>query len=171
MKIFSKSILAATALLMGICLASCSDTNEYEDVDTDNPVFGVNGTASHPEHESLINTKYVRAQGIKYNALGQEIQGFVESIEFVTEDSVKVTMSQGVTEGTWIDESNDQFQPYYYYTYNSQTGNIVINKIVFTDKGRELSKIFKGTAITGTKELITIVHFGDTPAQTYLVKQ
>ncbi|MDE5783620.1 MAG: hypothetical protein K2H97_04755 [Prevotella sp.] len=170
MKIFSKSILAATALLMGICLASCSDANEYEDVDTDNPSFGVNGTVSHPE--SLSNTKYVRAQGIKYNALGQEIQGFVESIEFVTEDSVKVTMSQGVTEGTWIDESNDQFQPHYYYTYNSQTGNIEIKKRVIDDKGAvSLPTIFMGTAITGTKELITIVHFGDTPAQTYLVKQ
>ena len=40
------------------------------------------------------------------------------------------------------------------------------------DKGNiSKSAVFVGIAVSGTKEIITIAHFGDTPAQTYLVKQ
>lgn len=167
MKIFSKSTIAAMALLMGIALCSCTDANEYEDAQTDNPSWE---NATHPE--SLASTTYVRASGIKVNVYGQEVQGFVESLNFVSADSVAVKMSQGTTEGTWTDESNTDRVPLYEYTYNAADGKIEINKRVVDDNGK-VSKtvIFTGSAVSSDKELITIVHFGDTPAQTYLVKQ
>lgn len=156
--------------LMAISLSSCSDVNEYEDTNTDNPTWTENGSATHPE--SLTNTKYVRTSGMKYNAMGEEIQGFVESVEFVSSDSVEVKMSQGLTEGTWVDDSNTEKLPRYYYTYSASTGTVTIIKMVKDDKGKvSPSNIFLGTAISGKQDLITIVHFGDTPAQTYLVKQ
>jgi hypothetical protein len=49
---------------------------------------------------------------------------------------------------------------------------VTIIKMVKDDKGKvSPSNIFLGTATSGKQELITIVHFGDTPVQTYLVKQ
>jgi hypothetical protein len=155
------------ALLTGFGLCSCTEANEYVDTPTDNPSWS---SASHPE--SLASTKYVRATGIKVSAFGQEVQGFVESLDFVSADSVSVKMSQGVTEGTWTDESNTEKVPLYAYTYNTLDGKIEISKSVKDDKGK-VSKtvIFIGSAVSGEKELITIVHHGDTPAQTYLVKQ
>lgn len=167
MKIFSKSMVAAMALLAGISMASCTDANDYEDAKTDNPAWV---GATHPE--SLAGTKYVRATGIKTNAYGADVQGFVESLDFVSEDSVVVKMSQGTTEGTWTDESNTERVPRYEYTYNVPDGKITIKKINIDDN-KKVSKIdiFMGTALSGDKELITIVHFKDTPAQTYLVRQ
>jgi len=155
---------------MAIGLYSCSDANEYEDTNTNNPTWTENGSTTHPA--SLANTKYVRASGMKYNAMGEEIQGFVESVEFVSADSVVVKMSQGVTEGTWVDDSNTTKLPRYYYTYSATTGTVTIIKMVKDDKGKvSPSNLFLGTAISGKQELITIVHYGDTPVQTYLVKQ
>ena len=166
MKIFSKSIVAAS-LLMALGIASCTDANEYEDTKTNNPSWS---NATHPE--TLDGTQYVRATGIKVSAFGNEIQGFVESLNFVSADSVAVKMSQGATEGTWTDESNTERTPLYEYTYNTADGKIEINKRVVDDKGK-VSKtvIFTGSAISADKEIISIVHFGDTPAQTYLVRQ
>ena len=151
-------------------LSSCSEANEYEDTNTNNPTWSENDSTKHPA--SLANTKYVRASGMKYNAMGQEIQGFVESVEFVSADSVKVTMKPGCTEGTWVDDSNTDKLPHYYYTYSATTGTVTIIKMVKDDKGKvSPSNIFLGTATSGKQELITIVHYGDTPVQTYLVKQ
>ena len=104
MNTFKKSIIGAMTLLMGVCLTACSDANEYEDAFTDNPSW-VNGYTdslkiSHPE--TMANTQWVRGSGLKINAYGEEVQGFVESLNFVSADSVSVKMSQGATEGTPI---------------------------------------------------------------------
>lgn len=175
MKTFKKSIFAAFAVVTGLSLTTaCSDANEYEGVNTDNPSWVTNYNDSlaiaHPE--ALANTKWVRATGLKVNAYGQEVQGFVESLNFITADSVSVKMSEGTTEGTWTDESNSDNQPYYEYSYSAKTGRLEILKLVRDDKGNiSKSAVFVGIAVSGTKEIITIAHFGDTPVQTYLVKQ
>ena len=100
------------------------------------------------------------------------MQGFVESLNFVSADSVSVKMSQGVTEGTWTDESNTEKTPLYEYKYSNVTGTVEILKRVVNDKGAVTkSTIFTGVAVEGKQTMLTIVHYGDTPVQTYLVKQ
>ena len=159
---------------LGWALTSCGDANEFEDVNTDNPSW-VNGytdslSIAHPE--SIANTTWVRGTGLKTNAYGEEIQGFVESLSFVSADSVAVKMSEGKTSGTWVDESNTANLPYYEYSYSNTTGRIEILKRVVDDKGKvSKSAIFTGVAVSGKQEVITIAHFGDTPVQTYLVRQ
>ncbi len=169
--IMKKSIIGAIALMLAVCMTSCSDANEYEDTNTMNPSW-VNAGDSITHPKALANTSWVRGAGMKYNAYGTEIQGFVESLNFVTADSVSVKMSVGTTEGTWVDESNTNNVPYYEYTYSEITGKLEILKRVVDDKGKvSKSAIFTGVAVSGTKEVITIAHFGDTPVQTYLVKK
>jgi hypothetical protein len=167
MNIIKKSIFAVFAVVAGLSLTTaCSDANEYENANTNNPAW----SGSHPEE--LTGTKWVRGSGIKFNAYGEEIQGFVESLNFAKADSVAVKMSQGVTEGTWVDESNTSALPYYEYTYSKNTGKLEILKRVVDDKGKvSKTAIFTGVAVSGTSEVITLSHFGDTPVQTYLVKQ
>ena len=163
MKTFKISIIAALALFIGISITSCADANEYADTDTNNPAWA----GSHPQE--LTGTKWVRGTGIKLNAYGQEVQGFIESLDFVKEDSVIVKMSQGTTQGTWLDESNTEEVPMYEYTYSDKTGNIAIKKMKKDDKGNlTKTNIIIGVAVAGS---ITVVHYGDTPVQTYLVKQ
>ena len=174
MKIFRITMTAMAALTMGLTIASCSDANEYGDADTDNPSwvkdYNESLTISHPA--SLTGTKWVRATGFKKNAYGEEVQGFVESLDFVKEDSVIVIMSQGATEGTWLDESNNENTPKYEYTYADKTGSIAIKKMKKDDKGNLTKQdILVGVAVSGTQEGITMLHYGDTPLQTYLVKQ
>ena len=174
MKIFKKTMMACMAVLMGTSITSCGDANEYEDARTDNPswVDHYNDTLSISHPETLANTKWVRGTGLKVNAYGEEVQGFVESLDFVSADSVAVKMSQGATEGTWdVDDSNSEQVPYYEYTYSSRTGVLEIKKVVYTDKGRDTPTIFTGVAVSEKREVLTILHYGDTPAQTYLVKQ
>lgn len=159
---------------MAIALASCSDANEYEDTNTANPswVDGYTDSLNIPHPETIAGTRWVRASGIKTNAFGQEVQGFVESVNFVSADSAAVKMSQGVTEGTWVDESNTDRLPYYEYTYSNVTGKVEILKLTKNDKGAVTkSAIFTGIAVIGNREVLTLAHFGDTPVQTYLVKQ
>lgn len=175
MKTIKKSIFAALAVVAGISLTTaCSDANEYEDTETLNPSWVNNYTdslvISHPE--TLANTQWVRGTGLKKNAFGEEVQGYVESLNFITEDSVSVKMSQGATEGTWTDESNNERQPFYEYTYAANTGRLEILKLVRDDKGNiSKSAVFVGIAVSGKREVITLAHFGDTPVQTYLVRQ
>ena len=175
MTTFKKSIFAALAVVAGIGLTTaCSEANEYEHSDTNNKswVSNYNDSTAVPHPETLANTRWVRGSGIKTNAYGQDVQGFVESLSFVTADSVAVKMSQGVTEGTWVDESNTANLPYYEYTYSTNTGKLEILKRVVDDKGKvSKTAIFTGVAVSGTSEVITLSHFGDTPVQTYLVKQ
>lgn len=162
------------AFLMGVLLTSCDDANEYEDARTDNPswVDGYTDTLSISHPESLAGTTWLRGSGMKTNAYGEEIQGFVERLTFVSSDSVSVKMSQGVTEGTWVDESNTDFLPYYEYTYSNITGKVEILKRIVDDKGKvSKSPIFTGVAVSGKQLVLTIAHYGDTPVQTYLVKQ
>jgi len=174
MNTFKKSIIGAMTLLMGVCLTACSDANEYEDAFTDNPSW-VNGYTdsleiSHPE--TMANTQWVRGSGLKINAYGEEVQGFVESLNFVSADSVSVKMSQGATEGTWTDESNTEKTPLYEYKYNNMTGTVEILKRVVNDKGAVTKQtIFHGIAVNGQQTILTIVHYGDSPIQTYLVRQ
>ena len=167
MNTIKKSIFAVFAVVAGLSLTTaCSDANEYENANTNNPAW----SGSHPEE--LTGTKWVRGSGIKFNAYGEEIQGFVESLNFAKADSVAVKMSQGVTEGTWVDESNTSALPYYEYTYSKNTRKLEILKRVVDDKGKvSKTAIFTGVAVSGTSEVITLSHFGDTPVQTYLVKQ
>ena len=170
----NKQFIMICSLLCSAALTACSDANEYEDSYTNNPSW-VEGytdslTIAHPE--SLAGTKWVRATGLKVNAYGEEVQGYVESLNFATADSVQVKMSQGTTAGTWTDESNTEAQPYYEYNYATTTGRVEILKLVRDDKGNiSKSAVFVGIATKGTQEVITIAHFGDTPVQTYLVKQ
>ena len=163
------------AVVAGLSLTTaCSDANEYEDASTDNPswVKGYNDSLQVAHPESLANTKWVRASGFKANAYREEVQGFVESLNFATADSVSVKMSQGATEGTWTDESNTDAQPYYEYSYSAKTGNLEILKLVRDDKGNiSKSAVFVGIATSTDREILTVVHYGDTPVQTYLVKQ
>jgi len=174
MKAFRKSVLAVAAMLIGASFAACDDANEYEDTITDNPSWVDNYTDSldiqHPE--SVANTKWVRGKGIKTNVYGEEIQGFVESLDFVSADSVVVKMSEGSTSGTWIDESNTEARPYYEYTYSNTTGRVEVLKEVKDEKGKvSKSVIFTGVAVSGKKEVMTVAHYGDTPVQSYLIKQ
>lgn len=193
MKTFRMTMIAAMTLLLGAGMAtSCSDANEYEDTNTDNPSWVNNYTDSltigHPD--SLTSTKWVRALGQKTDAYGKEVLGFVESIDIVSADSVAVKMSddfeayvptgksvedvisEGSLNGTWTDESNTASQPYYEYTYSAITGKLEILKLVKDEKGNiSKSAVFVGIATSGTKEVLTVVHYGDTPVQTYLVKQ
>ena len=175
MKTIKKSIFAALAVVAGISLTTaCSDANEYEHTDTNNPswVNGYNDSLNISHPETLANTKWVRGTGLKQNALGEEVQGFVESLNFISADSVAVKMSQGTTEGTWTDDSNTEKLPYYEYTYNSGTGSVQILKRTVNDKGAvSKTAIFSGVAVSGTKEVLTLIHYGDTPVQSYLVKQ
>jgi hypothetical protein len=168
MKLFDKSILAAAALLLTMGFVACNDANEFEDVRTDNPAWGT----THPD--SLAQQVWVRGEGIKFNAYGEEVQGFVERMEFVTKDSVVVTMSEGKTAGIMgADDSNTRENPYE-YEYTNETGDLKVLKLVKDDKGN-ISKvaIFVGVAVSGTKhgDMLTVVHYGDTPAQTYLVRK
>lgn len=161
-------------LSFSVALTSCGDVNEYEDTNTDNPswVKGYNDSLKISHPESVANTKWVRSNGLKKNAYGEEVQGFVESLDFVSADSVAVKMSQGATTGTWVDESNTERTPYYEYTYSNVTGRVEILKMSKDDKGKvSKTTIFTGVAVQGAQEVLTIVHYGDTPVQTYLVKQ
>lgn len=174
MKTIKKSIFAALAVVAGISLTTaCSDANEFEDTDTNNKSWVSNYTDSTaiPHPETLAGTQWVRGTGIKVNAYGKEVQGFVESLNFVSADSVAVKMSQGTTEGTWVDDSNTEKLPLYEYDYSAATGKLKIKQRV-ENKGKVTKNdIFEGVAVVGQPETITIVHYGDTPAQTYLVKQ
>ena len=170
MKIFKKSVLAISTLMMGFALAACSDACDYLGADTNNRAFG----EEHPA--SVANTVWVRTAGIKTNAYGEDVQGFVESIDFYREDSCVVKMSEPQFPAnfsssiiTWVDESNTASTPRYEYTYSDITGKIEILKEVKDDKNR-VSKtvIFSGVA---AGNVVTIAHFGDTPVQTYLTKK
>ena len=104
---FKKSIFAAFAVVAGLGLTTaCSEANEFEDALTNNPswVENYNDSLAIAHPESLTSTRWIRATGLKQNAYGEEVQGFVESLNFATADSVSVKMSQGTTEGTWTDE-------------------------------------------------------------------
>lgn len=161
------------ALTMGLAIASCEDANEYEDARTENPswVNNYNDTLAIAHPDSLSQSKWVRQTGLKRNALGQDVQGFVESLEFVSADSVKVVMSEGSTKGTFTDDSNTEALPLYEYTYNKANGNVQILQRV-DNKGKiTKNAIFVGVAVNGTQQVLTVVHYGDTPAQTYLVRQ
>ena len=170
-KILTPIMIAAAAILT---TAACSDANEYEDYSADNPswVKDYNDSLKIAHPESLANTSWVRGTGIKINAYGEEIQGFVESLDFVSEDSVSVKMSQGTTQGTWTDESNTEKLPLYEYTYSDTTGKIEILKKTVDEKGKvSKTAIFTGVATSEGRDIITIAHFGDTPLQTYLVRK
>lgn len=174
MKLFNKSILAGAAVLMGICFSSCDDANEYEDTYTDNPgwVDNYNDSLKIAHPETLTATKWVRGSGLKVNAYGEEVQGFVESLEFISDDAVVVKMSEGVTAGTWIDESNTESLPSYEYKYSSITGKVEILKEAKDEKGKvSKTTIFTAVAVSGKKEVMTVAHYGDTPVQSYLVRQ
>ncbi|MBR6194117.1 MAG: hypothetical protein IKQ58_01480 [Prevotella sp.] len=173
-KTFRNTMIAMAALLTGTAIASCSDANEYEDFDANNPswVNGYNDSLKIAHPETLASTKWVRGTGLKVNAYGEDIQGFVESVNFVSADSCVVKMSQGTTEGTWIDDSNTEELPFYEYTYSNVTGKLEILKLTKNDKGAiTKSAIFTGVAVSGSREMLTVVHYGDVPLQTYLVKQ
>jgi len=163
-------LFCMVSMTAALCFAaSCDDANEYADTNTDNPSWGDSENASHPE--SIANSVWERGSGMKYNAYGEEVQGFVESMSFET-DSVVVKMSEGVTSGTWTDESNTASTPKYEYAYSNVTGKVEVMKMTKDEKGKvSKSVIFTGIAVSGKKEVLTVVHFSDTPQQTYLVRK
>ena len=159
------------SLSFSATLTSCGDANEYEDSFADNPSW-VEGSLKISHPETVANSKWVRTAGLKKNAYGQEVQGFVESLDFVSADSVAVKMSQGATQGVWVDESNTVNTPYYEYTYSSITGRVEILKMTKDDKGKvSKTTIFVGVSVSGKRDVLTVVHYGDTPVQSYLLKQ
>lgn len=194
MKAFKKSIFAVLAVVAGISLTTaCSEANEYEDSYTDNPSW-VDGytdslTIAHPQ--SLAGTVWVRSLGLKTDVYGRDVLGFVESVNFISADSVAVKMSDnfqayfsnpgivleevisdGTLNGNWTNESNSEALPYYEYTYAATTGRVEILKMVRDDKGNiSKSAVFVGIVVSGKRDVITLSHFGDTPVQTYLVRQ
>lgn len=178
LKIFA---LAALTVLAGATLGSCSDACDYLDTNTDNPswVPNYNDTVPVPHPEKIEGTKWVRESGLKKNAFGEDVQGFVESINFVTKDSCEVKMSEPTFPAhfnsqniTWLDESNTERLPQYYYEYSKVTGSVSIKKSEKDDKNKVIIKeIFVGVAVSGSREVMTIAHFGDTPVQSYLVKK
>ena len=89
---FRLSIITVVTSLLGLGMVSCSKANEYEDTNTDNPSWVDNYSNSQEvsHHDALTGTKWVRASGVKKNAYGEEVQGFVESLDFVKADSVIV---------------------------------------------------------------------------------
>lgn len=180
MKSFKKSLLAFAAVLMGSCLISCSDANEFEDTDTRNPSFAgeYNDSLKITHPESVAETYWVRGAGFKYNAYGEEIQGYVESLDFLDDKRVVVKMSQVEnipesikTTATWTDESNTDAQPSYEYVYSPVTGTVEILKEVRDEKGKvSKTSIFTAVVVSQGSEVVTVTHPGDTPSQTYLVK-
>lgn len=179
MKAFKKSILAVAAIVMGFSFVACEDANEFEDANTQNPAWAgeYNDTLKIAHPETVANTYWVRGSGLKFNTNGEEIQGYVESLDFVDDTYVVVKMSEGIipasikNTATWLDDSNTETLPQYEYTYSPVTGKIEILKEVKDDKGK-VSKVvlFTAVAVSENREVITIAHFGDTPVQTYLVK-
>lgn len=171
MKNIKQYVLLSAILMLGSCFVACEEANEFEDTKTGNPTWAKDyEKAPHPE--TLANTKWERGSGLKYNAYGEEVQGFVESMDFFCADSVVITMSQGCTEGSWTDESNSAAIPAYEYVYSEATGKVEVMKQIKDEKGK-VSKtvIFTGIAVSGKKEIMTVCHFGDTPVQSYLVKK
>ena len=163
-------MLVCMAALLGAGIAACSDANEYEDVNTDNPswVDNYDETQDIPHPETIANTKWVRGSGLKVNAYGEEVQGFVESLDFVMEDSVVVKVSEEAT----VNDSNNEDLPYYEYEYSEVTGTLRILKEVVDDKGKKSkTPIITGVVVSGKQEIMTVVHYGDVPLQTYLVRQ
>ena len=98
MKAFKKSCFAVAALVFGFCFAACEDANEFEDANTSNPAWAgkYNDSIKITHPESMANTYWVRGTGMKFNSYGEEIQGYVESLDFVDETYVVVKMSEGV---------------------------------------------------------------------------
>lgn len=171
MKNINKYLFIFSFILSATCLMSCEEANEFEGTNTDNPTFAKDWeNAPHPE--SLAGTTWVRGTNMKTNVYGEEVQGYVESMNFYREDSVIVKMSEGTTKGTWVDDSNTKANPHYEYVYTETTGKIEVKKEEKDDKGK-VSKtiIFTAVAVTGKKDVMTVAHYGDTPVQTYLVKQ
>lgn len=179
MKSFKISIVAFVALFAGISFVACTDANEYEDVNTSNKSF-VNGYTDslkidHPE--TLANTSWVRGNGIKVNAYGEEVQGYVESIEFDEEGTVVVKMSKGSipssmsATATWKDDSNTESTPKYDYSYNSETGAIEISITEIINKKPTKNVLFTAIVTNVTNPVMTVSHYTDTPSQTYLVKK
>lgn len=153
---------------LAMTTVACSDECEYLDTNTDNPSFGEN----HPA--ALTGTNWSRGNGMKVNAFGEEVQGFVESMDFYRADSVTVKMSEGCTSGTWTDDSNTAKLPNYKYTYSATTGTVRVSKSVKDSKNKVTDvELFAGVvdSISSNRCIMTIVHYGDTPSQTYLVKQ
>lgn len=174
MKKLYNILICSVALTIAFGVYSCKDANEYKDARTDNPswVTNYNDSMTIPHPVTIANTKWLRGSGLKINVQGKEVQGFVESLDFFSADSVVVKMSQGVTEGTWTDDSNTEAIPSYEYTYSEITGKVEIMKMVKDDKGK-VSKvvIFTGVAVEGSPTVLTMTHYGDIPVQTYLIRQ
>ena len=188
MTLTSMTILFSGLFIATVPFAACDNDVDYEDTNTNNPSFVENYNDStvvaHPE--SLANTSWKRGSGIKKNAFGQDIEGYVESLSFEN-DSVVVKMSEPESMAqlssdakdsyTWTDDSNNDATPKYEYTYSNVTGTLEILKMVKNDKGAvSKSAVFTGVVVSGTQngkavDVITLSHFGDVPSQTYLLKQ
>lgn len=193
MKVLKKYIFAVAAIAMGACFTACSDANEYEDANTSNPswVQDYNDSLKIQHPESIAGTKWVRNTSLKTNAYGQEICGYVESVDFFNADSVAIIMSDTLANGkkincdangkaifstaTWKNESNTKANPGYIYTYNPTSGAIDIVKTSTDSKGKVTkTTVFSAVVVTGTNgkpTVLTVSHTTDTPIQSYLTQQ
>ncbi len=177
MKAFKKIVPAIAAVLLSSCFMACSDANEYEDFNDKNwssQETQYNDSAKYTHPESLTGTYWVRGTGFKFNAYGEEIQGYVESIDFVDDTYVVVRMSKGIlpesikNTAVWVDDSNTDKLPQYEYKYAANSGSVEILKEIVDEKGK-VSKVAIFTAVA-VGETVVVSHYGDTPSQTYMVR-
>lgn len=192
MKVLKKYFIAVAAIVMGTCFTACSDANEFEDANTANPswVDGYTDSLKIQHPESIEGTVWERTAGLKYNAYGQNVMGYVESLAFYNADSVVVKMSDVDANGnkinvdadgkaifetaTWKDESNTKKNPAYLYEYNPASGAISIISATTDSKGKVTkTTIFSAVVVTrgeGQPAVLTISHTTDTPVQTYMTQ-
>lgn len=183
MKTFKKSVLAIFAVAVAAVFTACSDANEYGDSNTTNPTWG----SEHPA--SISGSVWNRTAGLKTNAYGQDVMGYVASVDFYREDSCIVAMSDKDANGNkintdaqgkdlfstavWVDDSNSESLPRYSYEYNETSGALSIFKVTYDSKNKATKTVvFTGVvAESNGKAVMTISHTSDTPSQTYLVKK
>jgi len=183
MKIFKKSVLAILAVSLAATFTACSDANEYGDANTSNPSWGIN----HPA--SISGSVWNRTAGLKKNAYGQDVMGYVASVDFYMADSCIVAMSDKDANGktintdangnaifptsVWVDDSNNESLPRYNYEYNETSGALSIFKVTYDSKNKATKTVvFTGVVSESNgKTVMTIFHASDTPSQTYLTKK
>ncbi len=177
MKILKNIVPAFLALLATTAFVACNDANEYEDTNTD-PYSAVTNyndslTIAHPE--TLSGTTWQRTNGINVNVYGENVQGYIESVQFIDDTYCVVTMSEPEdipssisNSATWLDETTTEDAPYE-YAYSNVTGSVDIYSYVEDSKGnKSRTNIISGVAVNGNQTILSLSHFGDVPQTSYL---
>ncbi len=178
MKVLKNIVPAFLALLATTAFVACNDANEYEDTNTDpySAVTGYNDSLTIEHPSTLSGTTWLRASGLNVNAYGEDVQGYIESVQFIDETYCVVVMSEPdnpssiSNSATWLDESNTDDDPNYEYNYSSANGSVDIYSYVEDSKGNiSRTNIMSGSVVIGNQTVLSIAHFGDTPQTSYLL--